>query len=838
MYTGRGLLKLAARTSMAVPAPEGISTGNLIVVLVMVEDGAVTVACPKGTVLASTVLSSTFTQVAIGIVHDGSSTYAVTWGGSSEQCEAASFGFSGRGGTFLSGGAWQSGTSTTPTATGLTLPASGYDLICLMAEGAAKAATPPAGMTERLDGTGAEGEVFAQHAATQDGAASGATGTRAFAYTGSSAWRAILVGMPPAAAAEGKGSGTGTGSGSASGTRGRVAKGTGQGGGAGSAKGTRARLGKATGTGSGSGKATGQASAPFERPNQIAVRERIPMHLHLLATSPSGKTYRWSEDGAASAVIEELSDSGSVPGGDKDLTASFAREVGVDYGDMKRGTRLEVMGVGRMPLGVYRLERAPEVSGDRVSIAPAAAGYETHLSDDNTAQEIFIDAEIGAWGETSAQRRAEVPGNKYDNAAVQIAQAGTPDPANLTVFSREPAISHSWATMNNNGGANSDVAESWYFSQGIELGKLMFDFSIIAGISGGDSKWANQAYASQNGIVLLEQLAELSATAVTAKSLTIPAGRFALMLRDYYESSVADTGKWEVHWKNPRVFGRHELPVYGAWPGIGLLDSDVVAYAAQRWAPEIHCTTGPNGTVKPGQFLIPHLVFKEPTTAAEMIQQATRYELPEWGVWLGQFGPTLYKNPRGKREGAKRWRVRKHQVKFEDTGQQLDMVFNGVVVQGQATDGSTIFIGPTGCGLRYTSDRCLDRDPQNPVNELGPSAKRYAKIQMKGIATFEGMEEAAEAFLEQCKLLDGSGKATLTGWVEDENGKEWPYYCVKEGHEIELLGSSIGGPRYIISSERNRSSRSASIDIDAPPDGSEAMMERLYAVYVGLALAS
>ena len=52
-------------------------------------------------------------------------------------------------------------------------------------------------------------------------------------------------------------------------------------------------------------------------------------------------------------------------------------------------------------------------------------------------------------------------------------------------------------------------------------------------------------------------------------------------------------------------------------------------------------------------FIIPHLVFKEPATVQEMITQALRFELLEWGVWPGQFGPTFYLNPRGEREGRK-----------------------------------------------------------------------------------------------------------------------------------------------------------------------------------------
>lgn len=636
---------------------------------------------------------------------------------------------------------------------------------------------------------------------------------------------------------QGKATGNAAGAGTAKGGRGGRGKGAGAGAGAGSGKAGRGRVGKAQSSGAGSGKAAGTATLP-EQGNRMRVRENVPMPLHILVTTPSGKTYRWSEDAVGPNVIEDLADSGSVPGGNKELTATLARKPGIDYGDMKRGSRIQLFGLGRIKLGEYRLERAPQVSGDRLLISPAAAGYESHLLDDPSAQEIFIDAEIGVWGETSARRRAEVTGNKYTNSQVSILPAGTPDPANLSSFLRVPAISHSWSSINNNGGANPDVAESWYDSLGVAIGKVMLDFALITGITPGDTAWNNQIFTSIDGVVLQEMLADLDATAGSAKSYAVADGRYALMLRDYLGTSTNTSGKWETQWKNVRVFGRHGLPVYGSWPAVGVLASDVVAYALARWAPQIDFSTGANGTIKPTQFAIPHLTFKEPTTTAEMVQQAVRFELPEWGVWPGPTGPTFYLNQRGEREGAKRWRVRSHEAEFEDTGQQLDKVFNGVIVQGQATDGSTIYVGPTGSGMRYVSDRLVDRDPQNPVNEMGPGAKRYARIQMKGIATMDGMLEAGEVFLEQCKLLDGSGKLTLTGLVEDLNGRRWPYYCVEAGDELEMIGSSIPGLRYIVNAARNRSGRSVSVDIDAPPDAFEAILEQLYAEYVGLGFAN
>jgi hypothetical protein len=561
------------------------------------------------------------------------------------------------------------------------------------------------------------------------------------------------------------------------------------------------------------------------------------MRQYLLATTPGGRTYRMGEDGPrADQVLEDFTDSDSVPGGFKDLTGSLPRKPGVDYGDMQRGTKIELFGAGQMKVWEGRLERAPKVSGDRLVVAPAAVGYEAHLTDDSSAQEIFIDSDMGAWGEPSTRRRASFATNVKlnQNAQSQLVPAG--DPSGAT----SPSISHNWAQMNNSGGAGRDAAESWYDGGGVQLGKVILDFINVKGPP--DTNWVNSVNANEtdfggNEGHAFDVLFDFDATTTLGKALSIASNRFFLSLEDYYALSVAGEGSWEVQWRNIRVLGRHGLTTYGTWPQIGVLASDVVPYALSRWAPLLNFTTGPNGTIRPSSFPISQLAFKEPTTVADMINQATRYELPEWGVWAGQNGPTFYMNRRGEREGRKRWRARVRPAQLEDTGQQMDRVWNGVIVQGQGTDGSTLFVGPTGSGLRVTDVRLLDTDPLNPANEI-PGLKRYVKIQMKGIATIEGMIEAGEAFLEQTKLLDGSGKATLTGYVEDEHGMFWPYYCVHAGDLIEFLDSSIPGYRYIVNASRSRASRSVSIDIDAPPDSYEALMERLNAEFVGVGLSA
>ncbi|HYJ22621.1 MAG TPA: hypothetical protein VEW07_11445 [Solirubrobacterales bacterium] len=556
------------------------------------------------------------------------------------------------------------------------------------------------------------------------------------------------------------------------------------------------------------------------------------MRQYILATTPGGKTYRWGEDEAGpDRVFEDLQDSDSIPGGYKELSCSLARKPGVDYGDMQGGTKIELFSAGQYKVWEGALHDAPRTSGDRLVISPAAVGYQSHLSDDESAQCIPIDADMAAWGEASARRRAEdpVPTDKFTNASVQLLPAGTPSAAEPKSFLASPAISHAWSEISSKSGR--DLAESWYDSQGVEIGEVLLDFVNAKGLN---SKWANRLFAARDDVGLVaEELKNFAGSSAANQAFAVAAARCFLVLQDQFNEALEERGSWEAQWQNVRVRDRSRLPLYGSWPNVGVLASDVTAYALSRWAPLLSFSTGPYGSIRPSNLPISHLPFKEPTTVQDIVEKANRFELNEWAVWSGQFGPTFYMNPKGEREGRKCWRGRVGPTQLRETGQSMKRAINGLLIQYQDVDGSTRVIAPTGSGYPLTSDRLLDTDPLNPANQI-PGLRKWPKISMKRVATQRGAEETAARLLEQAKMLDGSGEATLTGYVEDEHGAEYPYYHVKSGDLFDPIDSSNPGYRYIVSANRGRSSRSNAIALDAPPDSYEALLECLDVEEIGI----
>lgn len=575
------------------------------------------------------------------------------------------------------------------------------------------------------------------------------------------------------------------------------------------------------------GEAEG-ATVSFETvlaPNRIRVTERPPMRQHILVTAPNGKTERWGEDELEAAkVIGDLTTSSSGPGGCKDFSCAVPRKTGIDYADMKPGSRVEVFGAGQSKLGEYRLERTPRTSGDYLVMDPSASGYQVLLSDDEGAREIFIDSDEGAWQDPSTQERLRLgeAGCRLD-ASFSAGWQGTGE--------QPPGLTFDFHGVTTEEG-KVDRGEPWYYGGGVDIGALLYHFQNLFG-GGTGTVWKTQAYLrSTDYFGTGEEDAGINhegvsnANAFETLSAAWAGRKYAVIIDGRSESGGGGINLIDLHaWQRPRVLGRHGLTLRGTWPEVGFLASDVIPYLLSQFAPGLHYTTGTYGTIKPSNFVIPHLVFKEPTTVLDMLTTILSYELLEWGVWPGQFGPTFHLNQRGGREGRKRWRTRIRPAKFSETGQQMDQVWNRVVISWTDFDGTLKTMGPIGSGYPLTDSRCEDTDPQNLINQAGIVRTKHLTLDGKGTA--EGAAEKSRLFLEKVKLLDGSGQATLTGYVEDEHGAEWPYYCVNACDEIEFVDSSIEGYRYIVEASPSRSSRSTAITIDAPPDSYEALLAEL-----------
>lgn len=549
------------------------------------------------------------------------------------------------------------------------------------------------------------------------------------------------------------------------------------------------------------------------------VRELPPLRLHLDVQVSSGRHYRWGEDEPrAENIPSGLRFSDTMPGGFESLDVTLARKPAVNYSDLERLSTIRVLGAGGDVAWDGRLERVPKVSGDQMAISPSAVGWQAHLEDDKSASMVFVDRDLGRWTNTSNARMASLyaAGNKPQGSwEIRPDQVGA-----------EPALYESlpspWPA--------SIIVEPLYDSgPGNAIGRIRGVCSTTDG--------AITAFSDANYLIN----AELRTTEVTAGDTynaraagsgvafdlvaTTFTRRFAHLVFLYSVAYAGDDIARVIKWTNLRVFGAHQLPVAGTAPNDGLYASDMVIYAVNRWAPLLSVTPS---TVFASSFVVPHATFYDATTAGEIVRQVTRFGLQDWAVWEDL---TFWWHDRGTQ--GRKWRARVGPSQLEETGPQVERIWESVVVQYQDVDGSTRTVGPVGSGADTETDDLKDNDPENPANLLGITRR---DLLVMGIGTAASATEIGRRFLEESKVLNTSGVAKIVGHIEDDRGVNHPYWRVRAGDTISFVDAADTSYRRIVRTDKSGSDRTCSIDLDSPPEGLQALLERLGVVLVSLGI--
>lgn len=266
------------------------------------------------------------------------------------------------------------------------------------------------------------------------------------------------------------------------------------------------------------------------------------------------------------------------------------------------------------------------------------------------------------------------------------------------------------------------------------------------------------------------------------------------------------------------VYGNHGLTKRGsgsATTAPGLYASDIINHAVSTWAPKLTIDIPTDTT-----FAIPQMEFRTPTTAAEIVKSANRFHLWDWGVWENKTFRYQARN------SQRNWLARVGPSRLEQTGQIADIP-NGVIVVYQDVDGTPKFVGPTGSGVDTESATLIDADTQIPANQFSPVIKRWAILDMGEVSTSAAAIQVGERFLAESKLINTAGRAELTGWVMDDKGVTEPYWKVRAGDTIQFLDAADTSTRRIVKTSKNHDSRAVAIDLDSPPEGMAALLERL-----------
>ena len=547
----------------------------------------------------------------------------------------------------------------------------------------------------------------------------------------------------------------------------------------------------------------------------MRVRERPPLRLSANIETPDGTRHRWGTDEPDAANIPNgLRFSSTMPGGFESCDLSLPRLASIEYGDLKRLSTVTIYGPGGDVAWEGRLEGAPRAGR---SVAPRLVGWQAHLDDRKDAQMVYVDRELSRWGQVSASRRLALANASRKYTAPQITPDATNGAPTLVLKLDEPWTANSVSEALYDGGPG--LVDSVYYN---------YVFSSLVSAADGNWYFNFQSYDADDLSGASENTGDLHGAGLSGSGYFTPVTErryIVAQLGHGLANTTAQGRDFLVTIWNVAVYGDHGITRRGTAPG-GLYADDVVRHVISNFCTELTYTS--ESIQVNNTFAIPHLAFHEHTTPAEIIRQASRFSLPDWGVWENK---TVYWAPRG--TFGRSWRARVGPAQLEESGASVERLWNSVIVEYRDVDGTMRTVGPVGSGADTTSSSLEDTDPENPANKLG--IVRRTKLSM-GTSTPAGAVQIGARFLEETKALDSSGKATLTGHVEDDKGVLHPVWRVRAGDTITFVDAQDPSERRIVRADYTHATRSCSIDIDAPPEGIAALLERLNVVLVPMGL--
>jgi hypothetical protein len=457
-------------------------------------------------------------------------------------------------------------------------------------------------------------------------------------------------------------------------------------------------------------------------------------------------------------------------------------------------------------------------------IEPKAAGHQAALGDRNALiGPGFIDRGLSQWGDPSAARRSVVNGLEKinQNGQVSVAPAG-----GVGAESTPAAIIHSWGEMNSSA-AVPDACESWYPSPGIELGEILLDFANVKGGSGG--AWANQIWALINDASLgAEKLHDFNATSASHQAFAIATGKFYLLLQSYYPGTAVSAGDWEDQWQNLVVLGRQGLALQGEWPKVGFTAKQMLEYAIPLYT----YLRVEGEAIEDDGYVIPQAWFSEPGSMATVVKELTKYGLLDWFVKHDKLFEIRFPGTYGRN-----WQAYAGASELKGTGEDGQRLWDRIVVRYQDVDGSTRTVGWRGSGASSESEALQITDPDHPAVKVG--YPREDLLDLRGISTPERALEVGERWLEEANELPNAGTATLRGYIPDDKSVMRPVSQVEEGDWIRFPDAGSGGTGYrkIVAYSYDHETRTCEVNLDAPPEAIQALLERMQADLAPLALS-
>ena len=521
-----------------------------------------------------------------------------------------------------------------------------------------------------------------------------------------------------------------------------------------------------------------------------------------------GRVIRFGADEIeAENVPSDISFDTSNPGGFGSASVTLPRPENLYADDGKLFSHMVLYGPGNQVFYEGFVNGVPQVGNESIQLN--LSGWVSALDKHETFRQIFVDRDLGRWGDASRARRISLLATFN---SVLGASTETDTATSL------PALTFTTPATEVN-----PYAEAWYDAgAGSEVESVYYDITSLSLYTyGGEMFTATADDATGAAALLADVLTGTDSSASGTATASTPA-RYAL-IRFYLSGGTVGAKDQSMTVRHLAVFGNHGLTKRGTAPDQGYYASDVVGYAIQQ-CPSI---TYSSDSIETTSFVIPHLTFTEDTSLRSVIEQVTALGgnanvANDWGVYENREfywrSPGTY---------GRVWHVRRDQVATSSSdGPDADRRCAGVKVNYTDAAGTSLSVGPPGSNSDYETTDLLDSDTDNPAYRI-PGAFKSESV---GITSQTGAINIGTMILNERNRLDWRGSVTITGEAEDENGNLFPAALIRAGDRIVESDGGDTTERTIVSTSYDHSSLTTTASIGATPDSLEALLGQLAAV--------
>jgi hypothetical protein len=532
-----------------------------------------------------------------------------------------------------------------------------------------------------------------------------------------------------------------------------------------------------------------------------------PLELSVEVETADGAHYTWDAHSRRASRRPTIAPF-STQRGDGFATggASLARSIMRDHPDLGLLDTVRLVG-GDDVAYEGRIHSTPRSNDPYQTIQPAFVGWMTYAKR-RRIQFIYIDRDLGGWGESGNARRVSLPPNYHLAAGGhEVMSAGSAGGL--------PGLAHKFTRLATNAGFPWAIHESWYYGGGADIGELRYSTLPVAGITGADPNWDTRAdlHDLDSYGASWDQGTDHNGAGVNSSVVASKDGRKYANVFTIYKGTFSGDGLWEHHWRDLRVIGRHGLTLRnsGTAADEGYQLGDIVRDLVERFCPKLEWRGNPNS------YVVRQAAWRDPVEPYAAIQQMNDMALWNTSVFEDRafyfYPPDLTEH---------KWQVRSDDAgaRFQLQGDSLEDFANGIeVTYTNLMTGKRELLTPDAYAeLRDTSET-------NPANRWGEEL--WTSIELPYPTIAGDALQAGRAALAEFNRPKAPGTITIHGHIQDAAGNWQQGWKVREGDTIAITDHPNDAPRLITATTWDPSAKTLQITLDGTSKRLEGLNARI-----------